>query len=150
MQREKPGQTLQATALVHETFLRLCCPTDPKWEGRRHFFGAAAEAMRRILVEQARKRARLKRGGDVTVEPMDADQLAIEAPGVDVLSIDEALQKLEASDPRAREIVNLRCFVGLTIPETAAALGVSESTVEREWRFLRTFLQRALEDREDR
>lgn len=143
--REKPGQTLQPTALVHEAFLRLTGSDDTGWDGRRHFFGAAAEAMRRILVNQARRKRRLRHGGEFDRVPMEEVDVPIESPTADVLAVDEALRELEAVDPRAREIVNLRYFVGLTIPETAAALGLSESTVQREWRFLRTFLQEALD-----
>ena len=128
--------------------MRLGCSSDPKWEGRRHFFGAAAEAMRRILINQARRKARIKHGGEFDRQGIDENELAIEAPQVDLLALDEALKELEAVDPRAREIVNLRFFVGLTAPETANALGVSVSTVEREWRFLRTFLLEALGDDE--
>ena len=142
--QERPGHTLQPTALVHEAFMRLGCATDPKWESRRHFFGAAAEAMRRILINQARHKARLKHGGEFERHRLDEQELSIETPPLDLLAVEEALQELEAVDPRAREIVNLRFFVGLTTPETADALGVSVSTVEREWRFLRTFLQEAL------
>lgn len=139
--REKPGQTLQPTALVHEAFLAVRGrEDDPTWDGRRHFFCAAAEAMRRILINRARHKASLRAGGSMQRQPLD-DDLPIEPPPGDLLVIDQALQKLEAVDPLAREIVNLRYFTGLTIPETAAALGTSESTVEREWRFLRTFLQ---------
>mgnify|MGYP003663961035 FL=1 len=142
--QERTGQTLQPTALVHETFLRLGCPSDPKWGGRRHYFGAAAEAMRRILIEQARRKQSLRHGGGQERHEIDDQELAIEAPGVDLLAVDDALKDLEAVDPRAREIVNLRFFVGLSTPETAEALGVSVSTIEREWRFLRVFLQQAL------
>ena len=146
LQRERIGQTLQPTALVHEAFLRLGCPTDPQWNGRRHYFGAAAEAMRRIMVEQARRKQSVKHGGLQQRRDLDEADLVLDEPDLDVLAVDEALQELEAVDPRAREIVNLRFFVGLTTPETAEALGVSVSTVEREWRFLRTFLQEALGD----
>ena len=147
--RERAGQTLQPTALVHETFLRLGCPSDPKWSGRRHYFGAAAEAMRRIMVDQARRKQRIKHGGGQVSETLDEQELVFETPDHDVLAVDEALRELEEVDPRAREIVNLRFFVGLTTPETAEALDISVSTVEREWRFLRTFLQQALSDGED-
>ena len=146
LERERVGQTLQPTALVHETFLRLGCPTDPKWGGRPHYFAAAAEAMRRILVEQARRKKRVRHGGEHQRQELEDQGPAIDGPDVDVLVVDEALQELEAVDPRAREIVNLRFFVGLTTAETADALGVSVSTVEREWRFLRVFLQEALGD----
>ena len=141
MSRETPGQTLQPTALVHEAYVRVVGNTDPGWRSRGHFFGAAAQAMRRILVEQARRRSRrpVARG----VDPDDVD-IPIEAPSDDVIKVDEALEKLEAADPFNRQIVNLRYFVGLTAEDTAATLGVSVWTVERQWRFIRTWLQREL------
>ena len=143
--REKPGQTLQPTALVHEAFLRLAPGgrSDPNWEGRRHFFGAAAEAMRRILINTARRKAQIRHGGEM--QRVEFDEVH-DAEAVDLLAIEEALAELELADPRAREIVNLRYFVGLTTPETADVLGVSVSTVEREWRFLRSFLREALDE----
>ncbi|MEZ6015620.1 MAG: ECF-type sigma factor [Planctomycetota bacterium] len=144
MAREQPGHTLQATALVHEAYLRLGRPSEARWDGRRHFFAAAAESMRRILVDRARRRSQEKHGGAFDRQPFDEEQIPLEEPDVDVLAIDAALKQLEARDPRAREIVNLRCFVGLTIQETANAMELSTATVEREWRFLRTFLQHAM------
>ena len=126
--RERPGQTLQATALVHEAFLRVAGDKSSDWGGRSHFFAAAAEAMRRILIEQARRKKRLKHGGEVQQQPVDAVELPIEEPAFDVLALDEALAELEAVDPRARQIVNLRYFVGLTVPETADALAVSANS----------------------
>ncbi len=141
---ERAGQTLQPTALVHEAFMRLGCPTDHSWEGRRHYFAAAAEAMRRILIDQARRKASHKHGGGHHILDVDDHEPEIEAPDDDLIDLDDALCELEAIDPRAREIVNLRYFVGLTTEETASALGVSVSTVEREWRFLRTFIEKAL------
>lgn len=138
MAREPSGSTLQPTALVHEAFLRLGDAAPPQWHGRAHFFAAAAEAMRRILVEQARRR--MRRGRATTeVEP------AIEPPDDRVLDIDAALNRLTARDPRRSEVVKLRYFVGLTTAETAAALGVSVGTIEREWRLARAMLQRELE-----
>jgi RNA polymerase sigma factor (TIGR02999 family) len=144
--REEPGQTLQPTALVHEAFLRIAGSTDPGWDGRRHFFAAAAEAMRRILINQARHKASVKGGGDVERHHIACDDIGIEPPSDRILQVEEALETLEAADPRAREIVNLRYFLGLTTDETAAALDVSASTVEREWRFIRVFLADALGD----
>lgn len=146
--REKPGHTLQPTALVHEAFLRVAGAGagDPQWHGRRHFFAAAAEAMRRILIEQARRRGRLRRGGDAERQELGDPELAIDGPAPDdVLTVHEALASLEAADPRAREIVNLRYFTGRSNRETADALGISLATVEREWRFIRTYLQRAMD-----
>lgn len=141
MAREAPGQTLQATALVHEAYLRLIGDADPGWNGRGHFFGAAALAMRRILVEQARRKGRLKHGGDRRRIEIDDAGLAIEPPGADVLAVDRAVQRLEVEDPRKGRIVNLRYFAGLTAKETAAAMELSVGTIEREWRFIKAWLQ---------
>ena len=146
MAHEMPGQTIQATALVHEAYLRLVGEQDPGWNGRGHFFGAAALAMRRILVEAARRRGRIKRGGDrrrVSIDDADA-QAAIEPPDDDVLAVDEAVRRLEQEDPRKGRIVNLRYFAGLTAEETARVLGVSVGTVERDWRFIKAWLQEEL------
>lgn len=142
---EAPGRTLQATALVHEAYMRLVGNEDPGWNGRGHFFGAAALAMRRILVEEARRRGRLKRGGGRGRRALDDGCVSIAAPDDDVLAIDEAVHRLEAQDQRKGTIVNLRYFAGLTVPETAAALGVSVGTVEREWRFIRAWLREELD-----
>ncbi len=150
MAREGAGQTIQATALVHDAYLRLVGNADPGWNSRRHFFGAAAEAMRRILVERARRRARIKHGGGLRRVEMEDDCAAIEPPGDDVLAVDEAVRKLEAGDPRKGRIVNLRYFAGFTTEETAKALGLSVGTVEREWRFIRVWLQDELKHGNDR
>ena len=141
MAREAPGHTMQATALVHEAYMRVVGDRDPGWNGRGHFFGAAARAMRRILVEQARRKARLKHGGGRERIELDDVEPAIQPPADDVLAVDEAVKRLEARDPRKGRIVNLRYFAGLTAEETAQALGVSIGTIEREWRFIRTWLQ---------
>ncbi len=141
MAREGVGHTIQATVLVHDAYLRLVGDADPGWNGRQHFFGAAAEAMRRILVERARRRARLKHGGGRQRVEMDDDCAVIEPPSDDVLAVDEAVRKLEAGDPRKGRIVNLRYFVGFTAEETAEALGLSLGTIEREWRFIKVWLQ---------
>lgn len=145
MAHERAGHTIQATALVHEAYMRLIGDQDPGWNGRRHFFGAAALAMRRILVEQARHRGRLKRGGDHARVELDDADLAIEPPSSDVLAIDEAVRRLEAEDPRKGAIVNLRYFAGLTNEQTAAALDLSVGTIEREWRFIRVWLQETMD-----
>jgi RNA polymerase sigma factor (TIGR02999 family) len=127
-----PGNTLQPTALVHEAYLRLIGSGDPGWQGRNHFFGAAARAMRDILVEQARRKARIKHGGGRARLELDDVQLVVEPDPQEVLAVDEALAKLEKEDPRTAQVVILRYFGGLTEPETAAILDVSESTVVRE------------------
>ena len=134
---EPPGQTLQPTALVHEAYLRLVGTENPGWENRGHFFAAAAQAMRRILVEAARKKARHKRGGDRRRVDLEAADMAIEPPGEDLVALDEALKRMEADEPRHGQIVNMRYFAGLTNEETATALSVSVSTVESEWRYIR-------------
>ena len=145
MAKVPPGQTLQATALVHEAYLRLVGDDDPGWNSRGHFFGAAARAMRDILVEQARRKASLKRGGDRRREGDAADlAIAIDAPASDLLALDELLERLEEQDPRKAQVVMLRFFAGLTNPQIAEILGVSLPTVERDWRFARSWLQREL------
>ncbi len=144
MARLAPGQTLQPTALVHEAYLRLIRTADPGWEGRSHFFAAAAQAMREIVIEQARRKAALKRGGDRQRFDLEDVELDIQAPAADVLALGEALERLESGDPRKGQIVNLRYFAGLTAKETAAALGVSVATVEREWRYIRAWLRTQL------
>jgi RNA polymerase sigma factor (TIGR02999 family) len=145
MARERPGQTLQPTVLVHEAYLRVVGDEDPGWNGRAHFLGAAARAMRRILVEEARRKARLKHGDGRERAELEPDALALEPPGDDVLAVDEARRQLEATDERKGRIVELRWFAGLPSGETAAALGVSVGTVEREWRFIRAWLRNALD-----
>lgn len=133
MAREAPGHTLQPTALVHEAWLRLGADAQPNWQNRAHFLAAAAEAMRRILVENARRKLRLKRGG--RQERVELDESAIEAPVEDekIIQIHEALDTLAAEDPQKAEIVKLRFFVGLNNDEIAALLGVNEKTVRRHW-----------------
>jgi RNA polymerase sigma factor (TIGR02999 family) len=139
-----PGQTLEPTALVHEAYLRLVRGRDPGWEGRRHFFGAAARAMREILIEQARRKASAKHGGKAQRVEL-ADGLAwIEPPADDVLALDEAITRLQAEEPRLAEIVQLRYYTGLTVEETAGVLGESDRTVYRDWRRARAWLARHL------
>ncbi|UCC30910.1 MAG: sigma-70 family RNA polymerase sigma factor [Phycisphaerales bacterium] len=140
MAKTPPGNTLQPTALVHEAYLRLIGRDNPSWNSRGHFFAAAAQAMRQILVEQARRKFTLKRGGNRKRIPLDEVDPAIEPPPEDVLALNEGLTHLEKVDPRKGQIVMLRYFAGLTTEETAAALSVSAPTVEREWRFARAFL----------
>ncbi|MBI3843552.1 MAG: sigma-70 family RNA polymerase sigma factor [Planctomycetes bacterium] len=138
------GNTLQPTALVHEAYLRLVGSNDTGWNGRRHFFAAAARAIRDTLVEQARRKARLKHGGERERVDLDVGQLLTDRPAEDVLAVDEALRKLESTDARAAKVVELRCFAGLSEAETAAALGASERTVRREWVYARNWLKREL------
>lgn len=144
LRNEPPNQTLQATALVHEAYLRLVGREDPDWNGRRHFFGAAAEAMRRILVENARRKKRLKRGGNLERVELEDFELPAPMPDDEMLALDEALDRLDETDPRAAELVKLRFFVGLTQEQAARELGVSISTVERTWAFARAWLFREI------
>jgi RNA polymerase sigma factor (TIGR02999 family) len=142
--RLPPGQTLQPTALVHEAYLRLVGERDPGWHGRRHFFGAAARAMRNILVERARHKGAHKRGGGGRRVELTEGLAVIEPPDDDLLAVDDAIQKLQVEKPDLAEIVMLRYFAGLSVDETAAVLGVSASTLAREWRFARAWLVRRL------
>jgi RNA polymerase sigma factor (TIGR02999 family) len=143
---EAPGQTLQRTALVHEAYLRLVGEApDRHWDGRAHFFAAAAEAMRRILVENARRKASLKRGGHRARLPLEEAELLAPEPREDVLALDEALTELAVRDRAAADLVQLRYFGGLSIPEAAQVLGVSERTAKRLWSFARTWLLDKLE-----
>ena len=134
------GQTLTPTALVHEAYLRLVKGQDPGWQGQRHFFGAAARAMREILIEQARRKARLKRGGGGHRVELAEGLAWIEPPADDVLALDEAITQLQAEDARLAEIVLLRYYSGLSVEETAAVVGVSVSTLTRDWRYARAWL----------
>lgn len=147
MASERLDHTLQATALVHEAYVRLVGGQQVLWNSRAHFFGAAAQAMRRILVEQARRRARPKHGGDRERVRLDNVEVAVEPPSDDVLAVDEAVKQLEVVDPRKGRIVNLRYFAGLTTEETARVLGVSVGTIERDWRFIKSWLQSELAER---
>lgn len=145
--REKPGQTLQATALVHEAYLRLIGHgdgEDGRWEGRGHFFAAAAEAMRRILVESARRKSRLKHGGGLERVELGEELLAIEVPAEEVLGVDEALAQLEAVDPQAAELVKLHYFAGMTIERAADMLEIPHRTAYRHWSYARAWLFRRL------
>jgi RNA polymerase sigma factor (TIGR02999 family) len=141
--QERPGQTLQATALVHEAYLRLVGgEATQSWEGRRHFFAAAAEAMRRILIDRARQKQTRKAGGGRRRLDLDDIEPALEeANGDRLLALDDALRKLEAEDPRKAELVKLRFFAGLTAEQAAAALGVSTSTAEKDWAYARSWLR---------
>ena len=143
--REKPGQTLDATALVHEAYLRLVDGDQaPHWNSRGHFFAAAAEAMRRILVENARRKRRPKHGGDRRRVDLDEALNLADQPSPDILALDEVLARLALTDPTAARLVELRYFAGLSMPEAAEALGVSLRTAERNWTYARTWLYREL------
>jgi RNA polymerase sigma factor (TIGR02999 family) len=144
---EKPGQTLEATALVHEAYLRLMGAENVQhWNSRQHFFGAAAEAMRRILVEQARRKSRLKHGRKHQRVDLDSGCLVSAAPSLDLLALDEALSRLAETEPAKAELVKLRFFAGLTMPEAAAALDISLATAERYWTFAKSWLYAELAD----
>jgi RNA polymerase sigma factor (TIGR02999 family) len=146
MANERAGHTLQATALVHEAYLRLVGDGDAHWSGRGHFFAAAAEAMRRILVENARRKATVKRGGELQRVELDSACAASLPPSLDLLALDDALSKLAKMDPAKADLVKLRFFAGLTMPETAEALGISLATAERYWTFARTWLYAELSE----
>jgi RNA polymerase sigma factor (TIGR02999 family) len=139
---EQPGQTLQATALVHEAYLRLVGGSagDPGWDNRGHFFAAAAEAMRRILLNRARDKNRLKRGGELRRVDIDQVEVALDTDDEHLIAIDEALTQLAAEDPGAAQLVNLRFFAGLTLKEAADSLGLTLRTAERQWAYARAWL----------
>lgn len=157
--REAPGITLQATALVHEAYLRLdnsprgsiFGDTDPSWENRAHFLGSAAEAMRRVLIDHARRRRALKRGGDRDREHLELDKtlaqngLSFSADFAELISLDSALQSLEEAHPDKAQVVKLRYFAGLTIDETAQTLGISAATCKRFWNFSKAWLKQKME-----
>jgi RNA polymerase sigma factor (TIGR02999 family) len=140
MSQEPPGQTLQATALVHEAYLRLVGSEDRSWSGRTHFFAAAADAMRRILIENARRKHRLKRGGARQRIDLDNAYIPIEEPSEDLIALDEALVKLAAEDSVKAELVKLRYFAGLTIEQAAQMLGISRASADRYWSYARAWL----------
>jgi RNA polymerase sigma factor (TIGR02999 family) len=140
MTQEPPGQTLQATALVHEAYIRLVGAKEQNWSGRTHFFAAAAEAMRRILIDNARRKQRLKRGGDQQRIALEDAEVAIDGPSEDILALDEALMKLAIEDPVKADLVKLRYFAGLTIEQAAQMLGISRATAERYWSYARAWL----------
>ena len=147
---EAPGQSLQSSDLVHEAYLRLVGEgAQPQWDSHAHFFAAAAEAMRRILVENARRKKRRKYGGGRLRVEMDTVGFLAEEPSVDLEALDEALTKLAAEDPAKAELVKLRFFAGLTMPEIAQVLKISLATAERHWTYARTWLYAELKDRDD-
>jgi len=152
---ENPGQTLQATALVHEAFLRLVVKPEGKqeeverhWDSRGHFFAAAAEAMRRILVDNARRKKRLKHGGELSRKELD--EIPVFAPEIheDLVALDAALDRLKAADPQSAELVNLRYFAGISLPEAAKMLDISPRTAYRVWAFARAWLHREIAGKE--
>ena len=140
LSHEKPGQTLQATALVHEAFIRLV-GQERDWDSSRHFFSAAAEAMRRILIERARQKQTAKRGGDFQRLQVEPDLLISDSKSAELLAVDEALQHLAEIDPLKAELVNLRYFAGLTVPQAAAALKIGVSTAEKYWAYAKCWLK---------
>jgi RNA polymerase sigma factor (TIGR02999 family) len=149
MAHEKPGQTLSATALVHEAYLRLVDVDVEKaqhWDSRGHFFAAAAEAMRRILVENARRKRALKAGGGMTRVDLDQAALQVDPEPDDLLALDEALVKLAAEDPATAELANLRLFAGMTVDDAVKILGVSRTTGFRQWTYARAFLQAEMQE----
>lgn len=143
--QERGGHTLQSTALVHETYLRLLANNQIQWSGRAHFFGAAARAMRRILVDHARQRFAAKRGAGAQHEQIEPELAIALEPDLNVIALDQALDELAALDPARAKVVELRYFAGLTIEETAAILGISDSAVNRDWAFARAWLFRKLQ-----
>lgn len=157
MAREYPGQTLQATALVHEAYLRLVASSgresgdsEQRWDGRGHFFAAAAEAMRRILIDHARRKCSEKRGGDRVRRPLDDAALgatADESPAEDLLALDDALQQFEMEEPQKARLVKLRYFAGLSLQDAAAAMGISPATAKRHWVYARSWLYGKLHGR---
>lgn len=145
LRRERRGHTLQTTALINEAYLKLIDQQDVEWESRTHFFAIAAQAMRRVLVDYARKKQRKKRGGDAVKITLEEKMLASdEEKTVDLIALDEALTRLEEIDPHHVQVIELRYFSGLTLEETAQALDISRATVAREWSFARAWLRREL------
>jgi RNA polymerase sigma factor (TIGR02999 family) len=144
MSKESPGHTLQATALVHEAYIRLVGSEAQNWNSRTHFFAAAAEAMRRILIDNARRKQRLKRGGVQQKVDIDDSEITIEAPSEDLIALDEALTKLASTDKMKADLVKLRYFAGLTLEQAADILGLSKTTAKRHWTYARAWLYRQI------
>ena len=140
LSQERPGQTLQATALVHEAYLRLVGANTPDWQGHTHFFNAAAEAMRRILIDSARHKRRVKRGGNRDRVDLDNLEVAIDTESDDLVALDEALTQLAEQDPAKAKLVQLRYFAGLTLDQAAQVLGISPSTAKRHWTYAKAWL----------
>ena len=147
---ERPGHTLQTTALVNEAYLRLVGSSHANWAGRGHFFGVCAQVMRRILVDWARSHQALKRGGEVSALDLNEALVAVKQPDSDLVAIDDALTALAAIDPRKGQVVELRFFGGLSVKETADILKVSPETVQRDWKFAKSWLKRELSGRPSR
>lgn len=145
---EKAGQTLQATALVHEAYLRLVGDGAQQWSNLAHFFGAAAEAMRRILIENARRKHRIKRGGDLNKVELDDVDLAIDGPSDELLTLDEAISRLTMVDKTKADLVKLRYFAGLSLDQAADILQLSPTTAKRHWTYARAWLYRAIASNE--
>lgn len=143
--REAPGQTLQATALVHEAWLRIAADGDREWQGRTHFFAAAAEAMRRILIDNARRKRAVRHGGGLQPVEFNDELIAPSARDEDLLAVNEALDSFATVDPQKAELVKLRCFAGLTTVQAAEVLGISEPTAKRHWAYARAWLFRELQ-----
>ncbi len=145
--QEKPGQTLQATALVHDAYLKLVDTEKARhWNSRGHFFGAAAEAMRRILVDSAKRKQSAKRGGQLQRVGLDDDQIEAPSRGIDLIALDEALNRLAVHDSRKAELVKLRYFAGLTLRQAADALRISESTADADWAYAKSWLRVHIDD----
>lgn len=140
MSHEPPGQTLQATALVHEAYIRLVGPEAQNWNSRTHFFTAAAEAMRRILIDNARRKKRLKRGGDQQKVDLDNAEIAVNDPSTDLIALDEALSKLYKEEPKVADLVKMRFYAGLSLDQAATALEISRRTADRYWAYARAWL----------
>jgi RNA polymerase sigma factor (TIGR02999 family) len=141
MAQENPGQTLEATALVHEAYIRLVDSAEARhWDSRGHFFAAAAEAMRRILVEQARRKGRLKRGGELVRHDLQEFEILTQVKPEEIVAVDEALRKLETQNAAAAQLVKLRYFAGMTIPESAEAIGISSRKADQLWAYARAWL----------
>lgn len=145
LRRERAGHTLQTTALVDELYIRLIRSSRVQWQDRAHFFAVAAQLMRRVLVDEARRAKNRKRGGDYTRVPLDEASITVREPEVDLLVVDDALTRLAVVAPRKARVIELRFFGGLTVEETALVLGVSPDVVKREWRTANAWLRRALE-----
>jgi len=150
MAQEKPGQTLQATALVHEAWLKLAGSDQQVWQGRSHFFAAAAEAMRRILVDKARRKDSLKRGANTRPVDLQETEIAVSAPPAEVLAVHDALDALVTTDPVSAQVVKLRYFVGMSFGEIADSMQLTERTVFRYWAFARSWLREAIRGDLDR